>query len=123
MTEKFVEVKGVKKYIEYVFTRVRLIHTDILSVEDNQYKFYLELAKSIKEFANSHRLFSKYMLGKCDYKYVMNMTGYEDARNTFRFLERQRKKFIEYITEKENELFITYPFVGEYKWLHEREVI
>ena len=118
---RFDEAKGVRKYIHYVHTRVKLIKADVLSVETNQYYFFSELLDYIVEFAKTHKLFFGFMLGKYDCKYCMNVLGCTE-RHTFRFLERQRKKFIEFIYEKENELSVKYPFSGEYKWLHEREV-
>jgi hypothetical protein len=50
--------------------------------------------------------------------YVMNKLTFEDVKATlgeqdrqvFRYLERQRKLLIDYITEKEIECFAKYPF-------------
>ncbi len=118
----FAEAKGVRDYIVYVHTRVKLIQANILSVEDNQYIFYLELSKHIKKFASTHKLFFGFLLGKYDSNFLMNMLGCS-IREVFRFLEKQRKKFVNEIQAKENELFSLYPFTGEYMWLHERSII
>ena len=113
---------GLKKFIRYVNTRVILIENNMLEVEHNQYEYYKALRQEIIQFGETHKLFYSFMLGKIDHKKVMNILGCNE-RYAFRFMERQRKTMIEFIYEKEAQLFEKFPFSDNSEWSINKEII
>ena len=112
MKDKVAESVGIKKYIKYVKERVKFLHLEFINCSDNQINCYDCLSNAIDEYANSHRVYIKYIIGKLTFNELKNILG-ENERQVFRYLERQRKKLFEYLQEKEIEYFTKYPFEDE----------
>ena len=100
---------AIRKYIRYVKQRVKYIRNRILDCSDNQISYFNAMDKVIDDFANNHKLFMKYTLGKITFEEVKLILG-EDDRQVFRYLKRQRELLIDYIQEKEIEYLSKYPF-------------
>ena len=106
------EALGVKNYIRYVKQRVKILRLKGINVSDNQINYFDALNKSIDVYMSEHKLFVKYLIGKIKYEEVKTILGISD-RQVFRYLSRQRKLLIEYITAKEIELFAKFPYEEE----------
>ena len=99
--------KGVKQYVQDLFLKVKLMENSLMESDDEE--FYKSMLKHIEEYAKTHKLFIAYTLQKISFNNVKSLLGFGD-RKVYRYLEEQRKRFISFIEEKENEL------LGETKW-------
>ncbi len=104
------EVKGVREYLRYIETRVRLLKLGALSVEDNQALYYCELFNVIKQWGGNHRLIYKYLINKLSFNHVQMILGYS-GKESSRFIKRQVIRFIEFLQNQETLLFLKYPFI------------
>ena len=100
---------GIKRYIRDCRIRLKLIESDVINVSDNQWHYYKELNKCLTEYGKTHFLYYKYDTGKLEFSTLRNLLGVGE-RGAFRYLKRQRELFIEYISQKEIDLFAKYPF-------------
>lgn len=109
MADKKAESFGIRKYIRYVKQRSKLLQISCVNASDNQISYFNALSKSIDEYANTHKLYIKYIAGKLTFNELKAWIG-ESDRQAFRYLKRQRDLFVKYIQEKEIEYFAKYPF-------------
>ena len=75
----------------------------------NEYKYYLKLYESIKEYGKRHKVFIYYITSK------INIEKYKEfykvsERTSYRIFSKQRKEILEFIMQKETELSKIYPF-------------
>ena len=112
MKDKVAESIGIKKYIKYVKERVKFIRLSFVNCSDNQINYFDSLSNAIDEYAETHRVYIKYLSAKLNFNEVKNILG-ENDRQVFRYLEKQRKSLIDYLQEKEIEYFAKYPFEDE----------
>lgn len=112
MKDKVISSLGIKKYIKYVKERVKFIRLSFVNCSDNQINYFDGLSNAIDEYAKTHRVYIKYIIGKLTIDEVKNILG-ESDRQVFRYLERQRKFLFDYLQEKEIEYFAKYPFEDE----------
>lgn len=100
---------GLKEYLCYIERRLSCIKHQVIIVSPNQHKYYLAMKEDIKEYYKKHRLYGLYLSGKLDKETCIKFLG-ESERQLFRYISRQREKFIKYIAEKEVINFAKYPF-------------
>ena len=112
MKDKVIQSLGMKKYIKYVKERVKFIRLSFVNCSDNQMNYFDSLSNAIDEYANTHRVYIKYIIGKLSFNELKNILGETDIQ-VFRYLERQCEKLFEYLQEKEIEYFAKYPFEDE----------
>ena len=101
------EVRSVKTYIRNLRLNVLYIKHYLYDTKSDEYKYYISMINAIDKYAKSHKLFYKYILGKITISGVKNLLGIPD-REVYRYLEKQRKSFINFITTKEEELLKKY---------------
>ena len=103
------ETSAIKKYLAYL--PLRLAYLKIYGVQPthNEYKYYLELCKSIKEYGKKHKVFFYFITSKINYKKFKAFHRVSE-RTGYRILAKQRKEFLEFLTQKEAELSKKYPF-------------
>ena len=103
------ESYGIKNYIRYIKSRTRLLKMSIVEASDNQTNYFNALYIAILIYSKTHKLYMRYVMHKFTFEEVKATLGEQD-RQVFRYLEKQRKLLIDYITEKEIEYFSKYPF-------------
>lgn len=104
------EATALRDFLAYIPTRIaylKIFNSDVLS---NEYKYYYELYKRIKEWGKSHRVFFKYLTGNIDMDEVKVLYGV-NKRECFRIMSRQRKLLIQFIDNLENQLSVKYQFI------------
>lgn len=112
MESKVAESIEIKNYIRYIKQRVKLVRLECVNCSDNQINYFESLSNAIDEYANTHKVYIKYIIGKFTFDEVKNILG-ENDRQVFRYLERQRNLLINYMQENEIEYFAKYPFDDE----------
>ena len=103
------ESYGIKKYIQYIKSRTKLLKTSVVEASDNQISYFNAIYNAILIYSKTHKLYMRYVMHKLTFEDIKAILGEHD-RQVFRYLERQRKLLIDYITEKEIEYFAKYPF-------------
>lgn len=103
------ETKAIKEYLAYIPMRLAYLKMFNVSPNHNEYKYYLKLYESIKEYGKRHKVFiyyitSKINIEKCKAFYKVS------ERTCYRIFAKQRKEFLEFIMQKETELQKMYPF-------------
>ena len=107
--DKKKEALGIKRYIFYIRSRVKLIKLGILLVSDNEWCYYRELFNSLNAYYKTHIIYLKYIMGKLDREKAKFLLGLSE-RAFYRYCKVQRDKLISFITESERSLFSKYPF-------------
>ena len=106
------EATQLRKYISYIPLRLAYLKIYKVSPNHNEYKYYTELYKSIKEYGNSHKAFFLYLTRKINVEKCKAF--YKVSERTFyRIFAKQRKEFIEWLRQKETELSKLYPFESD----------
>ena len=108
---KVAKAIAIRKYISYIKRRVKYIKFGLLECSDNQISYFNALSESIDSFAKNHKLFMKYIVGKISFEETKSILGLND-RQTFKYLEKQREIFINYIQRKETEYLSKIPVWG-----------
>ena len=103
------ESYGIKKYIQYIKSRTKLLKISAVEASDNQISYFNALYIAILIYSKTHKLYMRYVMHKLTFEDIKAILGEHD-RQVFRYLERQRKLLIDYITEKEIEYFAKYHF-------------
>lgn len=103
------QTQALKDYINYLKRRVGYIKSGILEVSDNEINYCTELFKAILVYANKHKLYFWYLSGKLNVQSAMVILGTCERRFLV-YAKRQRQALIEFIQDKEIELFAQFPF-------------
>lgn len=98
---KVKEAQGIKRYIAYIKQRIFLIKSGILFVSDNEFQYHIYLYNAVKEFAKTHRLYIKYILGRLDRETAKCILGFKE-RQFFRYCKAQRKYFIDFSVKEKD---------------------
>ena len=103
------ETTAIRQYLTYI--PLRLAYLKIYNVQPthNEYKYHLKLYKSIKEYGKSHKVFLYYITGRISIKKYTAVLKVSE-RTGYRILAKQRKEFLEFLRQKETELYKIYPF-------------
>lgn len=107
--DKKKEALGIRKYIFYIRSRVKLIQLGILLVSDNEWFYYRELFNSLNAYYKTHIIYLKYIMGKIDREKAKCLLGLSE-RAFYKYCKVQRDKLISSITKYETQLFAKYPF-------------
>ena len=109
MMSKVKEAQGIKRYIAYIKQRIFLIKSGILFVSDNEFQYHIYLYNAVKEFAKTHRLYIKYILGRLDRETAKCILGFKE-RQFFRYCKAQRTCFIDFMEKQEEDALLLYPY-------------
>lgn len=102
---------GLKSYLLYIHQRVEFLKALSVNRDSNEYKYYLALQESIKQWGKSHAIFYGCIYGKIKVKQAADMCGVS-KRTFFRMMSKQRKDLIDFIEEQECIWGEKYPFVA-----------
>lgn len=103
------ETKAIKEYLAYIPLRLAYLKIGNVQPTHNEYKYYLELCKSIKEYGKHHKIFFYYITSKINIKKFKAFYKVSE-RTGYRIFAKQRKEFLEFLSQKEIELSKLYPF-------------
>lgn len=105
------ETKAIKEYLAYIPMRLAYLKMFNASPNHNEYKYYLKLYESIKEYGKKHKVFIYYITSKINIEKCKAFFNVSE-RTCYRIFSKQRKEFLEFIMQKERELSKMYPFKG-----------
>ena len=103
------ETLKIKNYLAYIPQRLAWLKIFNVSQSNNEYKYYLELYESIKQYGKNHKIFFYYITSKIKidkYKEFYKVS----ERTAYRILAKHCNEFINFLSNKETELEKKYPF-------------
>lgn len=106
---KVKEAQGIKRYIAYIKQRLFFVKSGVLLISDNEYQFYRYLLTAISDYAKTHKLYFRYILGRLDRESAKCILGFKE-RQFFRYCRTQRKSFIDFMEKQEEDAIALYPF-------------
>lgn len=106
------ENRKLLEYVNFVRQRVSFAKLGIIEIEENEFRFYYKIYEKIKDYAKTHILFFKFLIGKYDNIVLQKLLGCNE-RSVFRFLKRQREDFIDFILGQETVYYTKFPFISQ----------
>ena len=105
------ETKAIKEYLAYIPMRLAYLKMFNVSPNHNEYKYYLSLYESIKEYGKRHKVFIYYITNRVNIEKFKAFYKVSE-RTAYRIFAKQRKEFLEFLMQKETELSKMYTFEG-----------
>ena len=115
------ELQGLRDYIAYIPMRLAYLNAQANGKNtSNEWKYYVELYKAIKEWGRTHEVFFKYLIKKINFSKVVKLLG-RAKRQCIRIVGTTRKMLVDYIQKQETLLREKYPFEPCEGWGAEEE--
>ena len=105
--------KSIKDYLRYVQQRPAYLKRFSDDRALDEIKYYEEIQKKIKKWAKKHRVFYQYISGGITTRDAIEYIGISE-RDFYRLMRKQKVKFLNFLSETENELDNQYSFTDDF---------